>query len=176
MENYAIPVLNTVMIYLSGMEITNKQRAFLPIGCLTAIVYFLVSTVITGWFIQECPLYNSIQQKLLSCGIAGAKWGIQIIAALLLLKQKKWIFIKNIGFTCLVGSLILLPYSVAARFWGLNGSDFFTVSLLLAVAVMIFMYALGTKSAGVNIKWWLFWLFCLALAIFLQLTLVFNVI
>lgn len=164
------------MIYLSGMEITNKQRALLPIGCFTAIVYFFVSTVITWWFIQEYPLYNSTQQKLLSCGIAGAKWGIQIFAALLLLKQKKWIFIKNIGFTCLIGSLILLPYCIAARFWGLSGSDFFTVSLLLAVAVMIFMYALGTKSAGVNIKWWLFWLLCLALAIFLQLTLVFHVI
>jgi hypothetical protein len=158
------------------MEITNKQRALLPNGCFTAIIYFTLSTIITWWFIQECPLYNSMQQKLLSCGIAGAKWGIQIIAALMLLKQKKWIFIKNIGFTCLVGSLILLPYCIVARFLGLNGSDFFTVSLLLAIAVMIFMYALGTKSAGVDIKWWLFWLLCLALAIFLQLRLVFDVI
>jgi hypothetical protein len=158
------------------METVSKIHSTLPPGGLKAVFYFFVSTVITWWFIQECPLYNSTQQKLLSCGIAGAKWGIQIIAALLLLKQKKWIFIKNIGFTCLVGSLILLPYSIAARFWGLNESDFFTVSLLLAVAVMIFMYALGTKSAGVNIKWWLFWLLCLSLAIFLQLTLVFHVI
>jgi hypothetical protein len=164
------------MIYLSGMQITNKLRALLPAGCLVAVIYFTLSTIITWWFIQECPLYNSFQQELLSGGIAGAKWGIQIIAALLLLKQKKWLFIKNIGFTCLTGSLILLPYAVAARFWGINGTDFFAVSLLLAVAVMIFMYALCTKSAGVNIKWWLFWLLCLSIAIFLQLKLVFTVI
>jgi hypothetical protein len=164
------------MHYLSGMQITNKQRALLPAGCLAAVFYFTLSTIITAWFIQECPLYNSFEQKLLSCSIAGAKWGIQIIAALLLLKQKKWLFIKNIGLTCLTGSLILLPYAVVARFWGINGSNFFTFSLLLAVAVMIFMYAVGTKSAGVHIKWWLFWLSCLALAIFLQLRLVFDVI
>ncbi len=162
--------------YLSCMELSNKQRALIPKGCPTAVIYFTFSTIITIWFIQECPLYNSVQQKLLSAGIAGAKWGVQIIAALLLLKQKKWVFIKNIGFTCLAGSLILLPYAIASRFWGINGSNFFTLSLLLAVAVMIFMYAVGTKSAGVNIKWWGGWLLCLCLAVLLQLTVVFNVI
>ncbi len=164
------------MFYLSGMEPVNKERALLPPGCFAAIVYFSASTIFTWWFIQESPLYNSMQQKLLSGGIAGAKWAIQIIAALLLLQQKKWVFIKNIGFTCLAGSLVLLPYAAASRFWGVNGSNFFTISLLLAVALMIFLYAVGTKSAGVTIKWWLFWLLCLCLAIFLQLTLVFNVI
>jgi hypothetical protein len=164
------------MIYLSGMEMTNRQRDFLPPGCLTAAFYFILSTIITGWFIQESPLYNSMQQKLLSGGIAGAKWGIQIIAALLLLKQKKWLFIKNMGFTCLIGSLLLLPYSIAARFWGVNGSNLFAISLLLAVAVMIVMYALGTKKAGVNIGWWLGWLFCLSVAVTLQLTVVFHVL
>jgi hypothetical protein len=99
---------NKGMFYLSGMEITNKPLTALPPGCLAAAICFSVSTLVTWWFIQECPLYNSMQQKLLSCGIAGAKWGIQIIAALLLLKQKKWVFIKNIGFTCLAGCLIPL--------------------------------------------------------------------
>jgi hypothetical protein len=164
------------MFYLSGMAITNKPRTALPPGCFAAAMYFSVSTIVTWWFIQECPLYSSMQQKLLSCGIAGAKWGIQIIAALLLLKQKKWVFIKNIGLTCLAGSVILLPYAVAAQFWGVDNTSFFAGSLLLAVAVMIFMYALGTKRATVSIKWWLGWLGCLAIAVTLQLTVVFNVL
>jgi hypothetical protein len=69
-----------------------------------------------------------------------------------------------------------MPYTIASRFWGVNGSNFFTGSLLLAVAVMIFMYAVGTKLAGVHIKWWLGWLFCLAVAVTLQLTVVFDVL
>jgi hypothetical protein len=158
------------------METAEQKRSSLAPGSVKAVFYFFVSTIITWWFIQECPLYSSMQQKLLSCGIAGAKWAIQIIAALVLLQQKKWVFIKNIGFCCLVGSVILLPYAIASRFWGINGSSFFIFSLLLAVATMIFMYAVGTKSAGVNIKWWLFWLLCLSAAVFLQLTLVFHVI
>jgi hypothetical protein len=158
------------------MEPIHKQRALLPNGCPAALFYFTVSTLITWWFIQECPLYTSMQQKLLSCGIAGAKWGIQIAAALLLLQQKKWVFVKNIGFTCLAGSGILLPYCIAARLGGVNGSTFFTGSLILAVAVMIFMYALCTKKAGVHMWWWLGWLFCLTVAVTLQLTVVFHVL
>jgi hypothetical protein len=157
------------------MEPIHKQRALLPNGCPAALFYFTVSTLITWWFIQECPLYTSMQQKLLSCGIAGAKWGIQIAAALLLLQQKKWVFVKNIGFTCLVGSVILLPYAIAAWLWGAHNTNFFARSLLLAVAVMIFMYAQSTKKAGVHMRWWLGWLFCLAVAVTLQLTVVFDV-
>jgi hypothetical protein len=158
------------------MQIPHKQRALLPAGCLTATLYFILSTIITWWFIQESPLYNSMQQKMLSCGIAGAKWGIQITAAWLLLKQKKWLFIKYIGLTCFVGSLILLPYPFFARLWQINGNSFFVGSLLLSVAVMIVGYAMAVKLTGVGIKWWVGWLCCLALAISLQLTLVFNVL
>ena len=140
-----------------------------------AIIYFLLSTLITWWFIQASPLYTSMQQKLLSCGIAGAKWSIQIFTALIFLKERKWHFIKNISFVCLIGSLILLPYAVLSKLWGVNGNDFFVGSLVLAVAVMIFFYAVAVKNAGINIKWWLGWLLCLAIAVTLQLTIVFHV-
>jgi hypothetical protein len=141
-----------------------------------AVVYFLLSTLITWWFIEASPLYTSLNQKLLSCGIAGAKWGIQILAALLLLKEKKWHFIKNIGFTCLAGSLVLVPYAVLSNTQDINSTGFFTGSLLLAVAVMILLYAMSVKNAAVKIYWWLGWLFCLAIAVTLQLTVVFHVL
>jgi len=141
-----------------------------------AVFYFLASTAITWWIIEASPLYTSLQQKLLSCGIAGAKWSIQIIAALFFLKETKWHFLKNIGLTCFIGSLILLPYAVLSTGFGINGNDFFVGSLLLAVAVMIFLYALGVKNAGIRIYWWLGWLACLAIAITLQLTLVFHLL
>ena len=141
-----------------------------------AIIYFFLSTLITWWFIEASPLYSNMQQKLLSCGIAGAKWSIQIGAALILLKENKWHFIKNIAVTCLTGSLILLPYTVCSKLWGMNGNDFFVASLVLAVAVMIFFYAVAVKNAGVKMGWWFGWLACLMIAVMLQLTVVFHVL
>ena len=141
-----------------------------------AIIYFLLSTLITWWFIQASPLYTSTQQKLLSCGIAGAKWSLQIITALILLKEKRWVFIKDIGLTCFIGSIILLPYAIFSSVFGINGKNFFVGSLLVAVAVMILMYAISVRHSRLSKSWWLGWLACLAIAIGLQLTIVFHVL
>jgi hypothetical protein len=141
-----------------------------------AIIYFILSTVITWWFVDVCPLYSSLQQKLLSTGIAGAKWSIQIAATYFLLSDKKWDFIKNMGNTCFVGSVILLPYAVLASFWNYNSADFFVLSLLIAVVAMIVSYFLNVKNTGISLKWFWGWIICLAIAITLQLTVVFSVI
>ncbi|MGG9960500.1 hypothetical protein [Ferruginibacter sp. SUN106] len=141
-----------------------------------AIIYFILSTAITWWFVDVCPLYSSLQQKLLSTGIAGAKWSLQIALAFFFLKNKKWDFIKNIGATCLVGSIILLPYAVMATWSNNNSAIFFVSSLLIAVAVMIALYFSNVKNSGVSLKWFWGWVICLAIAITLQLTVVFSVI
>ena len=141
---------------------------------ITAFIYFTISTIITWWFIEASPLYETTQQKILSCSIAGAKWGIQLLAAFIFLQEKRWDFIKNISIVCLVGSLILLPFAALSWFFKINSDQFFVGSLVLAVAVMILLYAMAVRNAGVAIAWWLGWLVCLALAIGLQLTVVFN--
>lgn len=141
-----------------------------------ALLYFFLSTVITWWFVDVFPLYESLQQKLLSTGIAGAKWGLQIIAAYIFLTEKKWDFLKSIGSTCLVGSVILLPYAIAATFSDQNGTTFFITSLLVAVAAMIILYFLSVQKLALHKKWFWGWILCLAIAITLQLTLVFSVI
>ena len=146
----------------------NKKIAF-------AFIYFLLATLITWWFIEASPLYTSREQELLSCGIAGAKWGIQILAALLLLKEKRWEFIKDIGLTCFIGSVLLLPYAILSSAFGINGKNFFLASLLVAVATMILMYAISVRHSRLSKLWWLGWLVCLAVAISLQLTVVFHV-
>lgn len=141
-----------------------------------ALLYFFLSTVITWWFVDVCPLYSGLPQKLLSTGIAGAKWGLQIVAAFFFLADKKWDFLKNMGATCLVGSVILLPYAVAATVSNINGTTFFVGSLLVAVVVMIALYFLNVQKLGLQKKWFWGWLCCLATAITLQLTVVFSVI
>lgn len=138
-----------------------------------AFIYFTMSAIITWWFIEASPLYDSLQQKLLSCGIAGAKWGIQLLAAFIFLKENRWNFIKNIAVVCLAGSIILVPYAALSWFFQINNKDFFLGSLLLAVGVMILLYAMAVKNAGVAIVWWIGWLVCLVIAVTLQLTIVF---
>ena len=99
---------------------------------------------------------------------------IQILAALILLQEgKKWVFIKNIGFTCFIGSALLAPYAISSFFNLNNSAEFFFGSLLLSVLIMIAFYYRAVRQADVSLKWWLGWLFCLAIAITLQLTVVF---
>jgi hypothetical protein len=143
---------------------------------LLAILYFALSTLITGWFVESSPLYTSFHQKILSCSIAGAKWAIQVVAAFFLLKEKKWPFIKDIGLTAFIGSVVLLPYAIGSILFGFDGKNFFLGSLALAVACMILFYAICVRHARINPWWWYGWLICLLVAITLQLTIVFHVV
>ena len=78
-----------------------------------AIFYFMLATILSGIFINNnTSLYSSENAMLLSGSIAGAKWMIQILAALILLKELKWLFIRRIGFICFIGSAILFVYYI----------------------------------------------------------------
>jgi hypothetical protein len=141
-----------------------------------AIFYFGLSAIITWLFVDACPLYTGFHQKLLSTGIAGAKWCLQIAAGYFFLAEKKWEFIKNIGAVCMAGSIVLLPYTIAAILGKEHGSMFFIHSILLAVFLMIGLYFLNILRSGLALKWFGGWLICLGIAITLQLTVVFSVI
>jgi hypothetical protein len=141
---------------------------------LLAIAYFLLSTIITWWFIEQGKLlYFSQNKMILSCSIAGAKWGIQIMAALLFLKEKKWEFIKQIGIVCFVGSCILLPFCLLPFVEAIHNS--FLFSLMVAVLVMIGMYYSAVTKMQLSLKWFWGWMGCLAVAISLQLFVVFKI-
>jgi hypothetical protein len=141
-----------------------------------AILYFTISTAITWWFVILSPLYGSTEQMLLSTSIAGGKWAIQLGLGLIFLKEKRYRFLREIGYVCLIGSLLLLPYVLSASMNLANAAEFFTGSLILAVLVMIYLYFKAIRSVQISIMWWVFWLFCLSIAISLQLTVVFKVL
>ncbi len=134
--------------------------------------YFLLSIVITWWFIAEAELlYVSQQLMLLSCSIAGAKWAIQIVAAILLLNQKKWRFIEGISFVCFVGSCVLLPYCLFAPIRLLQYS--FVISIIVAVIIMMAKYYVAVKKLAISMNWYWGWIVCLVIAITLQLLVIF---
>lgn len=139
-----------------------------------ATLYFLFGTILTTWFIaRKAWLYDSIELMVLSGSIAGAKWLIQLTAALILLRDKRWLFIKNIGFVCLVGSAALLIYYFLPIGWGFSTLVF---SVAFSVLIMLFLYYRAVKQTGVSLYWFWGWVGCLIIAIGLQLTLVFGVI
>lgn len=143
---------------------------------LLFVMYFIVSTVLTWYFVKVSPLYISQYQMLLSTFIAGGKWGIQLILSFFILKEKKWLFIKNIGWVCLIGSVALVPYILLSKLQIANNASLFVGSLIVSVLLMIWYYYKAVNKSGTSIKWWYFWLACLATAIALQLTVVFKVI
>jgi hypothetical protein len=137
--------------------------------------FFLASVLLTAWFIQAGEsLYISTGIMYISGTIAATKWGLQIIAALFFLGDKKWLFIRRIGFTCFAGSAILLPYFLFSTIRLLPNSFF--ISLVLSVLLMIFLYYRAVVTTGLSIKWFWGWIACLATAILLQLTVVFKVL
>ncbi len=146
----------------------NKDAAF-------AVLYFLLATLISAMFIaSNYWLYRNDNAMILSGNIAGAKWLIQIVAALFLLKELKWIFIRRIGFVCFIGSVVLLVYYIL-NFLPLPLGTFsiFIFSIGLSVLVMIGMYYNAVKKTGLSIAWFLGWIVCLAIAILLQMFVVF---
>ena len=144
------------------------QKDFFP-----AILYFALSTLLTWWFVKISPLYISQEQMLLSTAVAGGKWAIQVFAGLVFLGEKRWAFVKEIGFVCLIGSCILIPYIALAAFSIANTPPFFVGSLVLAVVAMIFFYYKAISKLDLSSRWFLMWLLCLAIAVTLQLTVVF---
>lgn len=139
-----------------------------------AALYFLFGTIITTWFIaRKAWLYDGVELMILSGSIAGAKWAIQVSAALILLREERWPFIKNIGFVCLVGSAALLIYYFLPIRWGFST---LVISVAFSVLIMIFLYYRAVKQSALSIYWFVGWMICLLIAITLQLTVVFDVI
>lgn len=143
---------------------------------LLFLLYFGLSFLLTWFFVILCPLYISKNQMLLSTAIAGGKWGIQILLALLSLKENAFLFLRKIGFVCFVGSCILIPYIISATVGFSNAGEFFFGSLIACVLTMIFVYYRAVSQLKIHLKWWFIWLFCLVIAISLQLTVVFHYI
>ena len=142
---------------------------------LKAAIYFAASTAITWWFIVAGTgqYGDSRRLMLLSCAIAGGKWALQIVAALFFLHTpQRWAFLRRIGWVCLAGSLMLLPLCIAPVQLARHG---FLPLLLSSVLLMIALYYRAVRRSGLSPRWFWGWVACLAAAITLQLTVVFQV-
>ena len=164
-------MLKQVAIHLN-LKIMKTDTKFI----LQAAVCFFLSMVFTWWFIAVSNLYQTPSQEILSCLIAGGKWSLQILLALLFLKEKKWSFIYGISLVCLVGSVMLVPYCVARLLNFADSSAFFVGSLIAAVVCMLALYYRTVRKNQVGLHWLFLFAIALFIAVSLQLTVVFQVI
>lgn len=109
---------------------------------------------------------------ILSGTIAGAKWLLQIIAAFIFLKEKKWEFIGRIAFVCFIGSCVLFTYNIMNYLpLSLGGFSQFLFAISLSVITMIFLYYRAVRKTAISMMWFWGWIVSLAIAILLQVTL-----
>jgi len=139
-----------------------------------SLVCFSLASLFISWFITTSPFPIPPSRIALSNVIAGSKWTIQIIAAFIFLRDQRWIFIKNIGLVYLIGSCLLLPYIFLSYLGINNDASFFNLSQLLSMMIMIFYYYRAVELSQLEITWWLTWLACQIIALFMQITLVFH--
>jgi hypothetical protein len=144
---------------------------------LFAGLWFTLSVLLTGIFISSrlWLFYMSTESMMISLSIAGGKWLIQIIAALIFLKEKKWEFIKRIGFVCFVGSCLLFLYIILFFLpLKLGSASLFVLSIAVSVLVMVVMYYNAVKKTNLPVKWFWGWMLSLAIAVILQIKWVFQ--
>lgn len=135
------------------------------------VLGFLGSTLLTWWFIEAFGGYVSQRQMLLSGGVAGGKWAIQIAAGWFFLNEKKWAYLRELGLICGAGSLVLVPYILWQGSW-----TFFLGSLIASVVTMSALILWRLPLMGLQKRWVGLWFLLLSIAVTLQLTVVFGVL
>ena len=140
-----------------------------------ALLYFLLSIIITYVFIDANPVYSTLRFKIVALTIAAIVWGIQVAGAFLYLKSKKYAFLLEAGMVCFWGSVILMGSVFINYFSSFSSETQLKISganVLLSVIVMAIMFANFLKKLQLSFGWLAVWLICLCIAVPLQAKLV----
>ncbi|MFC0517599.1 hypothetical protein ACFFGT_25525 [Mucilaginibacter angelicae] len=143
-------------------------------NAVTAILYFAVSVIITAWFIEQKFGYVATPDVILLSNIVAAiKWVIMVIAAMVLLKGNKWIFIRRIAFASLAGSCAMYS-TYAFRFLPVSSWQQFTYAMALALLVMTIFFFKAVMNTKLSLKWFAVWMVCLIISVIVQVKVVFG--
>jgi hypothetical protein len=135
-----------------------------------AALYFFIAAALTIFFISgKLWLYSSERTMRISAAITGIKWLVQVIAAIVLLGDKKWTFIRGLGFVCLSGSLTLYLYYLFPFLpIAIDGFSQFIVSVASSILVTILMYYNIVQQNRISVAWFFGWAACLSVSFLLQ--------
>jgi hypothetical protein len=143
-------------------------------NAIIAIIYFAVSGLVTAWFIgQKFGYFASPLTILFANFVSVFKWAVIVIAAIVLLKRNKWVFIRRVGFACFTGTCMLLTVFIT-RHLHIDSWKQFTYPVFLALLVMTVLCYAAVHRTGVSFKWFIAWFVCLIIGIVLQTQVVFG--
>lgn len=143
-------------------------------NAVTAILYFAVSVIITAWFIEQKFGYEATPEAiLLSNIVAASKWVVITIAALVMLEENKWIFIRRTAFAALAGSCAMYS-TYAFRLLPINSWQQFTFAMILAMLVMVIFFLKAVVDTRLPLKWFAVWMTCLLISVIMQTRVVFS--
>jgi predicted DCC family thiol-disulfide oxidoreductase YuxK len=127
------------------------------------LLYIVFAMLLSTWFsyafVAGAAIYTDARQQMYSLGIAGGKWMLLGLAALLALKGERRIeLLGQLATVCLAGSLVLLP-----GVWLHNNYTFF---ILLVVSVLLMTKELYRRVALMQMSgWWWLWMLVLVTAV-----------
>ncbi len=140
-----------------------------------ALVYYILSVVITWVFIAANPAYTTMRLQLIALGIASLVWAIQVVGAIIFLNKRRLIFIEKAASVCMWGSVCLLLSVVAVSIYPVSPAEHLKISginVLISVLLMSILFVNFLRQLHLGYIWLLVWLFCLAIAIPAQAKLV----
>jgi predicted DCC family thiol-disulfide oxidoreductase YuxK len=171
-------LLYNLVSYNRRIIVPNKNPALARFDCtpdyhfVYRLAFILVaiasSTGITYAFGQSLnkllPISSGGIDMLL---IAGTGWGIQVLLAILLLKEKRMDYIGHLGVIMLIGVLVLLPGICVSWLTEYQYPAIPFVSVLLSSGLMCRQHFARIRSLGLTQLWTLAWFMVLqATAIF----------
>ena len=140
-----------------------------------AILYFVLSIIITYVFIDSNPVYNTERFKIVALTIASIVWGIQVAGACIFLSNQKYAFLREASNVCFWGSVSLMPSVLINYFFSFSIDDQLKISaanVLLSVILMSILFARFLKRLQLTYYRLIIWLLCLCVAVPLQAKLV----
>lgn len=135
-------------------RVVRYRVAYIVITLLISVILTsLFGISLRSFFIGTSPVEASIQMLLM----AGTGWILQIILAMLLLKEKALDYIGHLGSIMVVGLLILVPSILFHFITGIENIYLPALSVLLSSGYMLYLHIHRTKYLEISQWWTLSW-------------------
>jgi hypothetical protein len=129
------------------------------------LITTLLSVILTAWlgislkpFFPGVSSMDAMVQMLL---IAGTGWVLQILLAIVFLRERALDYIGHLGSIMVVGLLILVPWMLIHTVSGIVNPYVPAVSVLASSSVMLYLHYHRARYLELHQRWTLSWLFLL---------------
>jgi predicted DCC family thiol-disulfide oxidoreductase YuxK len=121
------------------------------------VVLSIFLTLMFGISLRNFSGISSSEAAMQMLFIAGSGWGVQIILAMVFMKQKALDYIGHLGSIMIVGLLILVPWMLFYSFTGLLNFYLPALSVLISSSYMLYLHVHRIKYLELPQAWTVSW-------------------